>query len=283
MAATMPHDNNSDTEQPMHEMERSRLASESRILIGAAALDTLSFEDAVQWVLKHIEKKGAEAPVRIVCPNASLVVLADADEAYAKMLRACELVVPDGLPLIWAASLLGTPLPEQIRGVDLMEAICLAGGALGMSFYILGGLPGAAEGAAKRLMLWGQGLRLAGTDCPPFGFEADPSANQRVWEKIVAARPDFLIVALGSPKQERWISENYRGLPVGAIQGVGAAIDTVAGLRRRPPLWTRRFGLEWLGRLIYEPRRLWRRYLFGNARFLYIVFRQWLKKRRSSL
>ncbi len=138
----MPHNGNSGTERTGHGMEGRRHASANRIFVGAVSLDTLPFNEAVQWVLRHIEKKDAAAPVRIVCPNASLVALAEADPSYAKMIRACELVVPDGLPLIWAASLLGTPLPGQIRGVDLMEAICEAGGALRMSLYIVGGLCG---------------------------------------------------------------------------------------------------------------------------------------------
>jgi N-acetylglucosaminyldiphosphoundecaprenol N-acetyl-beta-D-mannosaminyltransferase len=104
--------------------------------------------------------------------------------------------------------------------------------------------------------------------------------NREVLEKIIAAAPDFLIIALGSPKQEWWIYENYRDLPVGAIHGVGAAADTFAGLRKRPPVWMRNIGLEWLGRLLAEPHRLWRRYIFGNTRFLYIVFQQWLTGRR---
>jgi len=279
----MPHDGKNGTAETDDGTARSRWASEKRILIGVVPLDAVTFKDAVDRALSFIERKGTAAPARIVCPNASLVVLADADEAYAKIIGSCELVVADGLPLVWAASLLRTPLPGQVRGVDLMEAVCAAGGASGMSFFILGGLTGAAERAAERLTQRNPGLCVAGIHCPPIGFEADPAANQRVREKIVAAAPDFLIVALGSPKQERWIFENFRDLPVGAIQGVGAAVDTAAGLRRRPAPWMRSMGLEWLGRLICEPRRLWRRYLFGNARFLYIVFRQWLGSWRTEL
>ena len=172
---------------------------------------------------------------------------------------------------------LGTPLGGQIRGVDLLQAICAAGAPVGLSIYILGGLPGAAELAAKRLAVPNPGLRIAGTDCPPIGFESDPKVNQQVRERIVAAAPDLLIVALGSPKQERWIFDNYRDLPIGVVQGVGAAVDTLAGLRKRPPAWMRNVGLEWFGRLLNEPGRLWSRYLFGNARFVWIVFRQWLR------
>ncbi len=276
----MAHDINNGADHTSRRKDGAPPAAKERIFVGPVPLDVLTFNEAVQCALRYIESKSVAPPARIVCPNAFLVALADSDKAYANIIRSCELVVADGLPLVWAASLLGTPLPEQIRGVDLMEAICAACAASGMTFYILGGLPGGAERAAEKLVQRNSGLRLAGIDCPPIGFEADPAANQRVRDKIVAAAPDFLIVALGSPKQEWWISENCRDLPVGAIHGVGAAIDTVAGLRRRPPQWMRSIGLEWLGRLIFEPRRLWRRYLFGNARFLAIVYRQWRNIRR---
>jgi len=253
-------------------------ASGKPVRLGALFLDAVTFDEAVRRAAEFLAAHPDGPPARISCPNASLVDLAEDDPGFAAIVNASELVVADGLPLVWAASLLGTPLGGQIRGVDLMEAICAAAGARGMSFYILGGLPGAAEIAAQRLLARHPGLQLAGTDCPPLGFEIQPEINRRVIDKIVAAAPDFLIVALGSPKQEWWIAENCRDLPVGAIQGVGAAVDTVAGLRKRPPEWMRNVGLEWLGRLLREPQRLWRRYIFGNARFVGILFRQWRRR-----
>jgi N-acetylglucosaminyldiphosphoundecaprenol N-acetyl-beta-D-mannosaminyltransferase len=252
-----------------------------RVCVGALPLDPLTLDEAVVWVLRYIGSRGNRPPARICCPNAALVWLAETDPGFADLVASSNVVVADGLPLLWAASFLGTPLAGQVRGVDLMERICAAGAAAGMSFYILGGLPEAAEIAAARLMKSYPGVQLAGVDCPPIGFDRDPVMSQRVREKIVTAAPDFLIVALGSPKQEWWIAKNYRDLPVGAIHGVGAAVDTYAGLRSRPPIWMRNIGLEWLGRLLAEPQRLWRRYIFGNSHFLFIVFRQWLRKRRS--
>jgi N-acetylglucosaminyldiphosphoundecaprenol N-acetyl-beta-D-mannosaminyltransferase len=252
----------------------------TRVLIGALPLDPIGFDEAVAWTIAYICHRGERPPARIACPNASLVSLADADPGFAQIVARSNLVVADGLPLLWAARLLGTPLAAQIRGVDLMERLCAAAATHGMSFYILGGLPGAAEIAAQRLVNRHPGLRFSGSDCPPLFFESDPELNRQVRERIAAAAPDLLIVALGSPKQEWWISRNCRDLPIGAIQGVGAAIDTYAGLRERPPEWMRNLGLEWLGRLIAEPRRLWRRYVFGNTRFLWIVLRQWLTARK---
>lgn len=256
-------------------------ASADRVPIGALGLDTVSFAEAVGWVLRYIEEHRGGPPARICNPNAAIVAMADADEAFARIVRSSNLVVADGLPLLWAARLLHQPLGGQVRGVDLMEAICAAGAPSGLGVYILGGLPDAAEMTAKRLLSHNPGLRILGTECPPFDFETDPERNRQVRERIAAAAPDFLIVALGSPKQEQWIFENCLNLPVGAIQGVGAAVDTVAGIRKRPPLWMRRVGLEWFGRLLNEPSRLWRRYIFGNTRFVVIVLRQLLGMQRQ--
>jgi N-acetylglucosaminyldiphosphoundecaprenol N-acetyl-beta-D-mannosaminyltransferase len=261
--------------QPCPEPAGIFRVSAKRVVIGNLNLDKATFDEAVAWTLNYIENHRGGPPARICCPNASLVVLAEADEAFAEIVRTSDLVVADGRPLLWAAALVGESLGDQIRGVELMEAICAAGASGGLNIYILGGLPGAAELAGQRLLARNPGLRLAGTHTPPIGFENHPAVNRQIKERIIAAAPDFLIVALGSPKQERWIFDNYRDLPVGAIQGVGAAVDTVAGLRKRPPAGMRNLGLEWLGRLLHEPRRLWRRYIFGNARFVYIVYRQW--------
>jgi N-acetylglucosaminyldiphosphoundecaprenol N-acetyl-beta-D-mannosaminyltransferase len=264
MSLNMPQDRNDPLAGSANQTADVRHPSRKRVSLGSLGLDAVTFNEAVTWTLEYIADHREGPPARICSPNAAIVVEAD-------------LVVADGLPLVWVASLLGTPLRGQIRGVDLMEAICAAGASAGLSIYILGGLPGAAEKAAERLSSLSPELRIAGTDCPPIGFEIDVEVSRQVRERIIAAAPEFLIIALGSPKQERWIFDNYRGLPVGAIQGVGAAVDTVAGLRKRPPAWMRNAGLEWFGRLLNEPGRLWCRYLFGNARFVSIIFRQWLR------
>jgi N-acetylglucosaminyldiphosphoundecaprenol N-acetyl-beta-D-mannosaminyltransferase len=259
----------------------TRRPNKPRVRIGKLLLDPVTFDEAVAFVFDSIQNHRQEGPTRISCPNAQLVDLGEDDPNFAHIIATSNLVVADGLPLVWASRLLGNPLPAQIRGVDLMERICSAGAARTMSIYILGGLPGAAEIAAQRLTQNYPGLQLAGADCPPAGFEQNPALNRQVRQKIEAAKPGFLIVALGSPKQEQWIDRNCRDLPIGAIQGVGAAVDTYAGLRSRPPQWMQSTGLEWLGRLLAEPGRLWRRYIFGNTRFVWIIFRQRLTRRST--
>ncbi len=118
-----------------------------RIWIGSLALDSVAFEEAVAWSVGYALTRGSRQPARISCPNASLVALADADPGFAKIVRSSNLVVADGAPLLWVALLLKKRLPAQIRGVDLMEGICAAGAARGLSFYILGGLPDAPPDA----------------------------------------------------------------------------------------------------------------------------------------
>ena len=251
-----------------------------RVSLGSVGLDAISFDEAVVWILDYIANHRNGPPARICSPNAAIVAQAARDPAFAESVRTSNLVVADGVPLVWAASLLGTSLRGQIRGVDLMEAICAVGAPTGLRIYILGGLPGAAEIAAERLSSRNPGLRIAGVDCPPIGFEIDVELSRQVRERIAVAAPEFLIVALGSPKQEQWIFDNCRDLAVGAIQGVGGAVDTVAGLRKRPPAWMRNVGLEWFGRFLNEPGRLWKRYLVGNVRFIWIILRQWLRSWR---
>jgi N-acetylglucosaminyldiphosphoundecaprenol N-acetyl-beta-D-mannosaminyltransferase len=270
-----------DTLWPLPTVEDNSRPPKKRVTIGNLPLDPVTFEEAVGWTIDYIQNRGSRPPARISCPNASLIALAAEDPAFGYVVATSNLVVADGLPLLWAAAMLGSPLPEQIRGVDLLERICQAAASQGLSFYILGGLPQAADISAQQLLRQHPGLRLAGTDCPVAGFEEDRALNQAVRARIAAINPDLLIVALGSPKQEWWIYDNCRDLPVGAILGVGGAIDTIAGLRPRPPVWMRNVGLEWLGRLLAEPGRLWRRYIFGNSRFVWVVLKQWLAARST--
>lgn len=155
-----------------------------------------------------------------------------------------------------------------------MEILCRDSARYGLRVFFLGGLPEAAALASRQLQRRYPALSIAGTYCPPLGFERDSMECAHIRQLITEAAPDLLFVALGAPKQEIWMHENCSTLPIGAAMSVGAAFDTQCGLRRRAPRWTHRLGLEWLYRLIHEPRRLWRRYLIGNPHFVYLVMRQ---------
>lgn len=249
-----------------------------RFFLNGIPIDRVSLDDAAVWVLGAIKTRALGRPLLIMGPNAQLVTLAARQPNFAEALRSADLSVPDGISVVLAARLLGHPVPERIPGGELMERLCVESARHGLSVFFLGGLPGAAEGAARKFASKCSGFRLAGTYCPPSEFEKDPFECARIRRRITEAKPDLLCVAFGAPRQELWMRETCPTLPIGAAISVGAALDTQAGLRKRAPKWTHRIGCEWLYRLVREPRRLWRRYLIGNSHFLCIVAQEWWRR-----
>jgi N-acetylglucosaminyldiphosphoundecaprenol N-acetyl-beta-D-mannosaminyltransferase len=246
-----------------------------RFIMDGVPIDCATMEYAVTWVAQHLTHRSGGSPLLIMGPNAQLVSIATTNTRFAKALQAADLSVPDGVSVVLASRLLGERIPERVTGGELMERLCAECAKEGLSFFFLGGLPGAADGAALQLERRYPGLRVAGTYCPPHGFESDVVESARIRRIVSEAAPDLLCVAFGAPKQEIWMHDNCPSLPIGASIAVGAALDTQAGLRKRAPRWTHKIGFEWLYRFAREPGRLWRRYLFGNSHFLFLVFRQW--------
>jgi N-acetylglucosaminyldiphosphoundecaprenol N-acetyl-beta-D-mannosaminyltransferase len=234
----------------------------------------MSLDYAAAWVIHTLKHRAPRRPLLLMGPNAQLVTMAARQPRFATALRSADLAVPDGVSIVLASRLLGEPVPERVTGGDLMERLCIEAARHSLSVFFLGGLPGAAEGTARKFERNYPGFRVAGTCCPAPGFENDPLESDRLRRQIAEAKPDLLCVAFGAPRQEIWMHENCLSLPIGAAISVGAAFDTQAGLRGRAPRWTHRIGCEWLYRLIREPRRLWRRYLIGNTQFLCLVARQ---------
>jgi N-acetylglucosaminyldiphosphoundecaprenol N-acetyl-beta-D-mannosaminyltransferase len=250
-----------------------------RFLLGKAPVDCISIDYAAVLLTEALLRRERDCPLTIVGPNAHLVTLASRDRRFAEAMQAADLAVPDGISVVMAARLLGFPIPERVTGGDLMERLCAKAAQYKFRVFFLGGLPGAAIMAACNLRERYPGLEICGTYCPPVGFERSPAELAHICEEIDSAAPDLLCVAFGAPKQEIWMQANRNLLRVGAILPVGAALDTQAGLRRRAPRGMQRLGLEWLFRLMMEPRRLWRRYLFGNTRFVLLVLRAWVRSR----
>jgi N-acetylglucosaminyldiphosphoundecaprenol N-acetyl-beta-D-mannosaminyltransferase len=253
-----------------------RLPKPPRFIMDRVPIDRVAMDYAVAWIMHGLKHRERLAPLLIMGPNAQLVTLAAGNPRFAEALHAADLSVPDGISVVLASRLLGKPIPERVTGGDLMERLCAEAARYGFSVFFLGGLPGAAAAAAVNLQRRYPALRIAGTYCPPRGFERDSMESAHIRQLIADTAPDLLCVAFGAPKQEIWMHENCLSLPIGAAMAVGAGLDTQAGLRRRAPRWTQKAGIEWLYRLCREPRRLWRRYLFGNTHFLLLVVRQWL-------
>ena len=260
-----------------------RLPLPPRFILGKVPVDRITMDYAAVLIVEALLHRGEIPPLTIVGPNAQLVTLAESDSRFARAMGEADLAVPDGISVVLASRVLGVPIPERVTGGDLMERLCAEAAHFGFRVFFLGGLPGAAELAAHRLRNRYPGLRICGTFCPPLGFEHHPLELERIRTVVTEASPDLLCVAFGAPKQEIWMHENRSLLQVGAILPVGAALDTQAGLRRRAPRFFQAVGLEWLFRLLMEPRRLWRRYLIGNAHFILLVLRQWARGQLQAL
>lgn len=190
------------------------------------------------------------------------------DAGFKAILEDADLVVADGMPLVWLGRLRGFPMKRRVYGPELMEAFCQNTGEK-YSHFFYGGAPGVADQLA-RTERERHGIRIAGTFCPPFRALTTEEENE-VIASIQAANPDVLWIGLSTPKQERWMYEFRNSLHVPVMLGVGAAFDLNSGRLKQAPGWMRENGLEWLFRLVAEPRRLWRRYLFLGSRFAWCV------------
>lgn len=205
-------------------------------------------------------------PSYIITANLNYAMLCHQEPRLATINDGAALILADGMPLVWAARMVGTPLPGRTTGADLVPALCNRAAERGYRVFLLGGHPEAAAAAAAALETRLPDLELVGMASPIIdGMTPDESAA--LVDRIRSARPDILLVALGQPKGEVWIAEHFRQLAVPVSMQIGAALDFAAGRVRRAPGWMQRAGLEWLYRLYMEPRRLWRRYT-SNGLFL---------------
>ena len=191
------------------------------------------------------------------------------DELWGYLKRA-DLVTADGMPIVLLTKLLRDPLPERVTGADMVPAICRRFAEEGLSVYVLGGDKAVVEEAFAKLAGPSR-LRIAGVDDSFVKLDED---QPEITERINAAKPDILFVALGNPKQELWIGRNAARVNVPVRMGVGGTFNFIAGCVKRAPRWMQRCGMEWIYRIIQEPRRLWRRYAYGLVKFSWLAVLQ---------
>jgi N-acetylglucosaminyldiphosphoundecaprenol N-acetyl-beta-D-mannosaminyltransferase len=185
------------------------------------------------------------------------------------------------MPLVWAAGLLGCPLPERVAGSDLLLPLVELAAQRQWRVYLLGGAPGVAKTTA-RLLAEDHGVRVVGWDDCLIGRDGSDVNGDSV-ARARAARPDLILVALGPPKQELWIHRSADAVRPAVALGIGAGLDFLAGKYKRAPRWMARAGVEWVFRLFQEPRRLWRRYLVEGPRFAIVVLETWLSPRSERI
>ncbi|MGB6390729.1 MAG: WecB/TagA/CpsF family glycosyltransferase [Candidatus Acidiferrales bacterium] len=190
------------------------------------------------------------------------------DAQFRAILNSADLVVPDGMPLVWLGRWRGHSLRRRVYGPELMMAFCQVTAHRGYRHFFYGGRPGIAETLASRLQAQIPNLQVAGTYAPPFRA-LTPQEEAAIVRQIECSAADVIWVGLGTPKQERWMSAHRDRLRAPVLLGVGAAFDIHAGALRQAPAWMRERGLEWLFRLSQEPKRLWRRYLVTGADFAF--------------
>jgi N-acetylglucosaminyldiphosphoundecaprenol N-acetyl-beta-D-mannosaminyltransferase len=189
---------------------------------------------------------------------------------FKRILNRADLVVPDGMPLVWLGRYRGYLLKRRVYGPELMMTFCETTSHKGYRHFLYGGAKGVPEQLADVLSAKYPQIKIVGTYSPPFRF-LNPAEEAMLVERVKSASPDVLWVGLSTPKQERWMDQFKDKLQVPVMVGVGAAFDFHTGRVQQAPAWMRENGLEWLFRLIREPRRLWRRYLVRGSDFVYNV------------
>lgn len=237
-------------------------------------IDPLSMKQAVAQLRSWVAGDSVRCRF-VVTPNVDHAVLLQEHEGLQGAYRDADLVLADGHPLVWASRLLRQKLPERVPGSDLVPRLFDSTNGLGpLKVYLLGAAPGVAERAASNIQKLWPGVKVVGCYSPPLGFEKLPEENEQILWRIADCRPDVLVVGLGAPKQECWVHAHRDQIAAKVALCVGATIDFLANERRRAPRWMQHCGLEWLHRMLSEPRRLVKRYAKDAWVFPQLVLRQ---------
>lgn len=259
--------------------EPARVPALPSVVIGGQCIHAVSETEAIGHILSRLaEGQGGW----VITPNLDHLRRCRVDRVFAGYYRQASLIVADGMPLVWAAKLQGTPLPQRVAGSSLIWTLSAAAAGRVRSIFLLGGDPGTAEAAGQILTARYPELKVAGTACPAYGFEKDSEQLAQLRQQLAASQADIVYVALGSPKQEQVIALLRDALPQAWWLGVGISFSFVAGKVKRAPRWMQRLGLEWVHRLIQEPRRLARRYLVDGLPFALVLMGGALMKRIRS-
>lgn len=241
------------------------------IAILGVAFDNVTTDEALDRIDQMITSRN---PHYLATANVDFLVQAREDIELRRILLEADLVLCDGTPLLWVSRLLGNSLPERVAGADVVPRLIQMAAQKKYRLFLLGATPDSVSRAVANLRDGFPDLIIAGYYSPPFNklIEMD---HDEIKARVLAAKPDLLLVSFGCPKQEKWIAMHYRALDVPVAIGVGATIDFLAGKISRAPVWMRRSGLEWVYRLLQEPRRLFRRYFKDLWAFSWSILAQW--------
>jgi N-acetylglucosaminyldiphosphoundecaprenol N-acetyl-beta-D-mannosaminyltransferase len=254
------------------------LSADDPVWVWGLPLVRDTFEQALDRIDRLIT---AGRPTFFITANLNYAMLTDADPRIQELNRRAAFILADGMPMVWWSRLGPRPLPERVAGSDLIYGVCERAAQHGHRIYLLGAAPGVADEAAGKLKLKYPGLAIVGVECPPFR-KLTAAEEQEQIDRIRRAKPDILFVAFGQPKGEYWIAERLDQLDVPVCVQVGATLDFVAGRVKRSPRWMQKTGLEWVYRMLQEPRRLVKRYADNIVFLIRAVFAPRFRKERRS-
>lgn len=242
----------------------------SRIKFLNTEIDNLTMNEAVEKIDLLIQKK---KPAYVVTPNVDHIVKLESDKEFREVYKDADLILTDGMPLIWISRLQKNDIKEKVSGSDLFPKVCELAAKKSYSVFLLGAAEGVAAKAAKNLSEKYSGLNIVGTYSPSYGFEKKQEEIDRIIKLINDVKPDILAVGLGAPKQEKLIYKYKDRLNVPISLAIGASIDFEAGNINRAPKWMQNSGLEWFYRFLKEPKRMFKRYFFDDMKLIKILIK----------
>ncbi|MBD3426577.1 MAG: WecB/TagA/CpsF family glycosyltransferase [Candidatus Omnitrophica bacterium] len=235
-------------------------------------IDNLSVEEMTE-VADGFIKSGR--PHQYIAINADKIVKMREDDSFREIVLASDLNIVDGQPLMWVSRLFGTPVKQRYGGLDIMEALISVSGKKGYGIYFLGAGQDVVEKVRESYTKKYPDMKLAGWRN---GYWT-PEEEESVVRDIASSGTDVLFFAMSSPRKEKFLKKHLENMRVPLVVGVGGAFDIIAGKTRRAPQWMQKMGIEWLYRLLQEPRRLWKRYLIGNTKFIWIVIKEFFTRK----
>lgn len=239
-----------------------------QILLMGCKIDNLTMQETLDKVAGFIR---AKTPHQHVVVNVDKLVKASRSPALRGIINACALVNADGMPVVWAARLLGMPLKERVAGIDLFDALMARAAQSGWRVFLLGAREEIVAGVACHYQKKWPALTICGWRN---GYWQGPQDEALVAEQVRASGADLLFVAISSPQKEQFLDRHQGAMQVPFAMGVGGSFDVVAGKVKRAPRWMQRAGLEWFYRFLQEPRRMFRRYFVEDAAFFWLLLKE---------
>jgi N-acetylglucosaminyldiphosphoundecaprenol N-acetyl-beta-D-mannosaminyltransferase len=252
---------------------KAAVATSGRAELFGVPLDLLTMQQTVERCRELIE---ARRPVQHVVLNAGKSVAMQDIPKLREIIEQCDLVNADGQSVVWAGRLLGLPVPERVTGIDLMEQLLALAEKKDYPVFFLGATQDVLDAFVVQVKRRLPALEIAGARNGYFGNDAEVAAA------IASSGARILMVGMSSPRKELFLAEQLPLMGGIFAMGVGGSFDVWAGKTRRAPVWMQRAGLEWFYRLLQEPGRMWKRYLVGNTRFMLLVAREWVARRRPA-